>query len=85
MVGYDWQDDDGDAPQHSYVIVSQANVMFSGWETYIFPATPEGKVTDWGELPGSRKGYITPDDLLTILDYEVVNMMSETPPGNPTD
>ncbi len=43
---------------NNYVIVSGANVMFSGPETYIFPATPEGEFINMEELDGSYRGGI---------------------------
>ena len=39
-----------------FVVVSAAYVMFSGSETYIFPADKNGNVMDWGELEGSFRG-----------------------------
>lgn len=65
----DW-DNDKDR-EDRYIWVSQINVN-SMWETYIFPADKNGKVTDWLELEGSRKGYITPDSLMRELGYTVV-------------
>jgi len=41
---------------HEFVVVSDVDVMFSGPETYIFPATASGEVTDWIELAGSFRG-----------------------------
>ena len=55
-----------------YVWVSQANAIFTGWETYIFPADESGNVTDWGELDGSRRGYISPDGLMIELGYSII-------------
>ena len=45
-----------DTPSYNYVVVSAANVPYSGPETYIFGATKDGDVLDWGELPGSFRG-----------------------------
>lgn len=74
LEGYDWEiaEAGGKQPTHEIVAVSQTNAPFSGWETYIFPADEDGHITAWGELPGSRRGYISPDDLLRELGYEVV-------------
>jgi len=55
-----------------YVIVSAADVMFSGPETYIFPATSDGKIVDWGELPGSFKGGLDHAQALEGAGYEVL-------------
>lgn len=59
----------GDTTEH--VMVSATNVMFSGPETYIFPADEHGEVTDWGELPGSYKGGYDHAEALNGLGYEV--------------
>lgn len=72
---FEWDDDYEkmiEVGAHSLVVVSQANVPMSGWETYIFPCGEDGEVTDWGELAGSRRGFYHPDDLLRELGYEVV-------------
>ena len=65
----DW--DSGTTQSHTYVWVSQAAPL-GDWETYIFPADSEGVPTSWGELDGSRKGFISPDDLMRELGYEVI-------------
>lgn len=68
------------AQEHEYVIVSAVDntgmMAFSGldvdWrETYIFPATPDGDVADWGELDGSTKGTLDHADALRGAGYEV--------------
>ena len=55
-----------------YVIVSAANVMFSGPETYIFPATASGEIVTWGELPGSYKGGLSQQQALRNAGYTPV-------------
>jgi len=50
-----------------YVVASGVHAMFSGPETYIFPADEEGKVLGWGELPGSQQGYIDPERAIRNL------------------
>lgn len=52
---YEWQEDDRNRT-HEYVVVSEVNAMFSGPETFIFPADEAGKITSWGELDGSFRG-----------------------------
>lgn len=54
-----------------YVLVSRADVMFSGPETYMFPADETGKVTDWGELPGSMRGNVSHEQVLLNAGYEM--------------
>ena len=55
-----------------YVIVSAAVVMFTGPETYIFAATPEGEVESWGEMKGSMRGTLDHADALREAGYEIV-------------
>lgn len=58
-------------PTTEYVWVSAANVMYSGPETYIFACDHEGRVTNWGELPGSFKGDLDHERALTGAGYTV--------------
>jgi hypothetical protein len=39
-----------------HVVVSAVNVAFSGPETYIFPAKPDGTAIDFGSMKGSFRG-----------------------------
>jgi hypothetical protein len=41
-------------------------------ETYIFPADIDGKVTDWGELPGSQKGTLSHQKVLNDAGYDII-------------
>lgn len=70
---YDW--DDEETGEYEFVAVSQANALYSGWETFIFPCDENGEITKWGELPGSRRGYVSPDDLLRELGYTIVEAL----------
>ena len=56
---------------HEYVRVSATSVMFSGPETYIFPADETGDVIDWGELDGSYGGGLDHEEALRGAGYEV--------------
>jgi hypothetical protein len=56
---------------YNHVIVSAAHVPFSGPETYIFPAAPNGNVKDWKELPGSSRGTWAHDEVLAKAGYEI--------------
>ncbi len=80
IEGYDWELDEADQAQPKYelVAVSQANVPFSGPETYIFPCDEDGEIIDFGELPGSRRGSISPDSLMRELGYNVVERPVES-------
>jgi hypothetical protein len=54
-----------------FVIVSATVVPYSGPETYIFPGSPEGEVTDWGELPGSFRGALDHAAALRGAGYDI--------------
>jgi hypothetical protein len=54
-----------------HLIVSATVAMFSGPETYIFPANEDGTVLDWGELPGSLRGTLSHDEVLSAAGYEI--------------
>lgn len=53
-----------------HVIVSAAQTH-SGPETYIFPATPDGEVADWGEIHGSIRGRLDHAEALRGAGYEI--------------
>ena len=55
-----------------YIVVSAANVMMSGPETYIFPSNEKGEVIDWTELDGSYRGGLDHHEALTNAGYEVL-------------
>ena len=61
----------GKKKKTSYVAVSAVVAMFSGPETYIFPADKKGEVLDWNELGGSFKGGLCHETALTNAGYEV--------------
>lgn len=63
--------DDEQIGPHEYVVVSATVAMFSGPETYMFPADEEGNVTDWAELPGSFKGGMSRKVALQNAGYTV--------------
>lgn len=65
-------DDDGERTVE-YVAVSAVFAMFSGKETYIFPANEKGEITSWGELEGSYRGDLNHDRALRGLGYEVIH------------
>lgn len=56
-----------------HVVVSATIAMFTGAETYIFPADAEGEITDWGELDGSYRGGLDHEAALSGAGYEVVS------------
>lgn len=69
----------GESVFAEHVIVSAIPV--SGFvrtpETYIFPATETGEVTDWGELPGSFQGDMDHERALTGLGYQIVEVAQQ--------
>lgn len=54
---------------HKHVVVSATHAMFSGPETYIFPADETGKVENFGELDGSQKGTLNHATALEDAGY----------------
>jgi hypothetical protein len=63
---------EGPASLADHVVVSATTVMYTGPETYIFPADAEGKVLDWGELDGSFRGRLDHEEALRGAGYEVI-------------
>lgn len=55
---------------HEYVVVS---AVHNGWahETYIFPATADGEITDWLELGGSLKDTTDHAEALRNAGYVI--------------
>lgn len=70
---YDACDGTGTCKSAPLVIVSAANVMFSGPETYIFPGTEDGEVDSWGELKGSFKGALDHERALANAGYAIAH------------
>lgn len=73
-----WDDDSAVIAFAPFVIVSAASVPFSGPETYIFPATFDGRIASYGELSGSYRGGLSIETALSNADYTVVH---ELPPA----
>jgi hypothetical protein len=53
------------------VITSATSVMFTGAETYIFPANAGGVVIDWLEMPGSFRGALNHEAAITRAGWEI--------------
>jgi hypothetical protein len=53
--------------EHPYVLASAIPRAFDTMEpeTYIFPATSDGKVSDWGELDGSKRGTMNIEAIMS--------------------
>lgn len=62
---------DSEAGPVEYVYVSAADLPYVGTETYMFPATADGEVIDWGELDGSYRGGLDHEQALINAGYEV--------------
>jgi hypothetical protein len=54
---------------HEYIITSASDVMFTGPETYIFPADKDGNITDWCELRGSYRGELNHKRCFANIGY----------------
>ena len=65
-----WDEDEEDI-EYEHVVVSAADVMFSGPETYIFGSDNQGKILDWGELDGSFRGQLDHAEALWRAGYRV--------------
>ena len=65
-------DKKGNATAHQYVVVSATDAMFSGPETFIFPANKTGNITSWSELNGSFKGDLDHEEALRNAGYSIV-------------
>lgn len=70
---------DEEGGEHAYVIVSAVYAFLVGPETYIFPATPDGDVTSFGELSGSLRGTLEHEEALAAAGYTVAS----PPPAPP--
>lgn len=57
LEGYD-SSEDADYDSVPFVIVSAAEVPYSGPETYIFTADPYGRIASFSDLPGSFRGAL---------------------------
>ena len=68
---YDWNTG-MDTKNTNYVVVSEANIPYSGSETYIFPADKDGEVLSWLELKGSFRGELNHERALQNAGYEVI-------------
>jgi hypothetical protein len=69
-----WHDDES-GTAYEYVAVSATIAPFSGPETYIFGASEDGEVLDWGELHGSYKGGLSHEEALNRAGYEVAKQV----------
>ena len=50
------------SPPHEgneFVIASAANALYTGPETYLFPADADGLVISWNEIEGSYRGGLS--------------------------
>lgn len=61
-----------------YVVVSAADLPMCGPETYIFPSTTNGDITNYGELSGSQKGTLDHEKVLKDAGYTVVSKVTQS-------
>lgn len=66
---YDWEKEEF-KEKTIFVIASTAFAL--GMETYLFPASEEGKILDWAELDGSRKGTTSHGKVLSAAGYNLI-------------
>ena len=72
MAWEKWTSDDGVSKNEAnHVIVSAVVALYSGPETYIFPADSDGNCLDFGELTGSFRGSLDHAAALEDAGYEV--------------
>ena len=71
IAEYSW-DEDEKPNTHKFVICSTAHAIYSGPETYIFPANENGEVVDWGELEGSMRGNYSHEECLESAGYKLI-------------
>jgi hypothetical protein len=64
-------DEESKGKTTEHVVVSATQAMFTGPETYIFPADAEGAVTSWGELDGSYRGGWSHSQALEGAGYTI--------------
>lgn len=55
-----------------YVVVSAVNAMWSGNETFIFPANEKGEIVSWSELDGSMSGTLSHSKALANAGYTII-------------
>ena len=68
----EWHDWATEEPRTAnFVVVSAASVMFSGPETYLFPADEKGNIVNWTELEGSYRGGLNHTQALRNAGYSV--------------
>ena len=68
----DWGADGTVELQAERVVVSAVVAMFSGPETYIFPADEDGEVASWGEIGASQRGTLSHEVVLEESGYMIV-------------
>lgn len=67
---FGWREDDSGVTEH--VIVSATHAMYTGPETYIFPADAEGNLLEWSEMEGSYRGGLDHAEALRRAGYVVL-------------
>lgn len=70
---YERTNDEGEYVEFStdHVVVSATVAMFTGSETYIFPADESGEVLSWLELDGSFRGGLDHEEALRRAGHSV--------------
>lgn len=55
-----------------FVITSAVDVLYSGPETYMFPANEHGEIINWGEMPGSFKGEFNHEKCIIGAGWKIL-------------
>lgn len=66
--------EDAEVCTSEYIVASAVQNSFA-FETYLFPGDAEGYIVDFGELPGSQKGSIDIEQVLTEAGYLVMEVL----------
>lgn len=67
-VDWGWEQDSGST---IYVVTSAIVAIFSGPETYIFPADSDGEIIDWAQLNGSYQGELDHEKAILGAGWEL--------------
>ena len=64
-----FEKDDPPAEKTEFIVVSSVTAIFSGPETFIFPADKEGNCLNWSQLEGSYQGGLDHIKALNNLGF----------------
>lgn len=70
--GWDYETEEPEGTTE-FVVTSAVVAMFSGPETYIFPASSTGEVVSWGEMDGSYRGGLDHEQAIEGAGWVVIS------------